>query len=302
MSRLKLWYYDAMADDHIIGSGLTEQELQIASFWVRNRSLLRQILFGSLIGLNVIFWLFVLWGLLDWLAISYPYESRIPARIANNQIAVGGLQASAPKSIQPSQVYVFETTGNRSDMLVELSNANTQWYASFDYKFNIGGKETPVRHGFILPNSQRYLTELGFEGASGRSASLIVENLHWMRVDPAWVNRDYATFANERLNFSFNDIKYARDLIVGTQTIGQSSFDFVNNSAYGYWDIDLTVVLYRGTAPVGVTTITQREIKPGQTTPVSINWYDNLPGITRTEVRASVNILDPQAYLSSERF
>lgn len=291
-----------MADEHVIGSGLTERELGVASFWVKNRLLLRRILFGFLIGLNVIFWLYVLWGLLDWLAISYPYESRIPLRIANNQITASSLLAAAPKSILPSQVYVFDTTGNRSDMLVELSNSNVQWYASFDYNFSIGGVNTPVRHGFILPNSQRYLTELGFSGASGHNAQLVVSNLQWMRVDPAWVNRDYKSFADSHLNFSFNNVKYAHDLVIGTQTIGQTSFDFVNNSPYGYWDVDMTVVLYRGTAPVGVTTITQREIKPGATIPVEISWYDNLAGITRTEIRPSVNILDPQAYLSTERF
>ncbi len=291
-----------MADEHIIGTGLSDQELQLASFWVRHRITLRRALYGFLIALNVIFWLYVLWGLLDWLAISYPYESRINLHIATNQITGSSLQASAPKPIQPSQVYVFDTTDNRLDMLVELSNPNPQWYASFDYNFNIGGKTTDTRHGYILPNSQRYITELGYSGATGRSAALNVSNLHWMRVDPAWVNRDYKAFADSRLNFSFNNVKYAHDLVVGTKTIGQSEFDFVNNSPYGYWDMDLTVVLYRGTAPVGVTTITEREIKPGQTTPITINWYDNLAGITRTEVRASVNILDPQAYLSTERF
>lgn len=291
-----------MADDHIIGTGLSEQELQLASFWVKHRLTLRRALYGSLIGINGIFWLFVFWGLLDWLAISYPYESRIALHIATNQITESSLQASAPKPIQPSQVYVFGTTDNRSDMLVELSNPNPQWYASFDYSFNVGNAKTPVHHGYILPMSQRYLTELGFTSSTGRTATLVVENLRWMRVDPAWVNRDYKSFADSHLNFSIKDPKYQHNLVIGTQTIGQSTFDLVNNSPYGYWNVDLTVVLYRGSAPVGVTTITQHEVKPGSTTPIAINWYENLSGITRTEIRPSVNILDPQEYLSTERF
>ncbi len=291
-----------MADNHIIGSGMSDQELQLAGFWVRNRILLRQILHGSLIALNVVLWLFVLWGLLDWLAISYPYESRIPLKIATNQITSESLVAAAPKPLQPSQTYVFDSTGGRRDMLAELSNPNAQWYAAFDYRFDIAGLQTPLRQGFILPQSQRYITELGFASSTGRTARLIVDNLHWMRIDPAWVDRDYKSFAESRLAFDFLDIKYTRDIIIGTQTIGRTDFTLVNNSPYGYWSVDLTVVLYRGSVPVGVTTITRNDIKPGESTPVSINWYENLPGITRTEIRASVNILDPEAYLSSERF
>lgn len=291
-----------MADDHIIGSGMTEQELRLSSFWIRNRILLRQILYGALIAFNVVLWLFVLWSLLDWLAISYPYESRIPLKIASNQITAESLVAATPKPLQPSQTYVFDSTSGRRDILVELSNPNPQWYAAFEYKFDIAGQQTPARQGFILPQSQRYITELGFASSTERTARLIVDNIRWMRVDPAWVNRDYKSFAESRLAFDFQDVKYTRDLVIGTQTIGRTDFTMVNDTPYGYWNVELTVILYRGTSPVGVTTITRRDVKPGEAAPISINWYENLPGITRTEIRASVNILDPEAYLSSERF
>jgi hypothetical protein len=286
-----------MPDEHIIGSGMTEQELQLASWWVRNRERMRSIIRWTLIILNIIFWAFVLWSLLDAYIISYPREARIPRIIAENQLAISGLQATTPQALLPSDVTVFEISGNRKDFLVQLSNSNETWWASFDYRFRIGDLMTEPRKSYILPKSQRYLTELGSSiETTSRNAQLVIENIEWHRVDPNAVNKDYAAFAANRLQFDFSDITYRRDLTIGTQIVGQTSSTFSNPSPYGYWNVDLTVILYRGTTPAGVTTIGKQQVGAGSSQPLIVNWFDNLSGITRTEISADVNILDPEAY------
>ncbi|HVM90348.1 MAG TPA: hypothetical protein VMU11_00425 [Verrucomicrobiae bacterium] len=292
-----------MPEDHVIGSGMSDEDLRLASFWLRNRLFLRRLGYGSLIFIAAVCWLFVLWSLLDAYAISYPRESRIPGHIIQNQLSVQGLAASAPSAIQPSEVSVFDTTDNRKDFLVQLTNNNTMWWADFDYHFDIAGQQTPTRQGYILPSSQRYLTELGYTPTTtSRTARFVVENIRWHRINPAMVNGDYKSFADARLQFGFDNIAYAHDLTLGTNTIGQTTLTFSNNSAYGYWNVDLTVILYRGTSPVGVTTIAEREVKPGQQIPVNINWFDNLGGVSKTDVQANVNILDPASYLPTTNF
>jgi hypothetical protein len=292
-----------MPEDHIIGSGMSEDELRLASFWVRNRLLMRRIGYGSLIFFASVCWLFVLWSLLDAYAISYPRESRIQSIILRNQLSADGLAAAAPRAIQPSEVSVFDTTDNRKDLLVQLSNPNAAWWADFDYHFDIAGQQTPTKKGYVLPMSQRYVTELGYAPTTtARTARFVVDALRWHRVTPNQVNGDYKTFADMHLQFAFDNVAYAHDLKLGDNTIGQSTFDFINQSAFGYWDVDLTVVLFRGTSPVGVTTISQREVKPGQTVPVSISWFDNLGGVSKTDIQANVNILDSASYLPSTNF
>jgi hypothetical protein len=287
-----------MPDEHIIGSGMTEQELQLASWWVRNRQRISSVIRWALIVLNILFWIFVIWSLLEAYIISYPREARIPRLIAENQLAVSGLQSATPQPILPSDVSVFETTGGRKDFLVQLSNSNPTWWAEFDYHFRIGDEHTENKQGFILPNSQHYLTQLGATmQTNSRNAQLVVENIRWHRVDPFAVNKDYAAFAENRLQFSFDELAYKRDLTVGTQTVGQTSFIFKNASPYGYWNVDLTVILYRGTIPAGVVTIGKQQVLPGSSEPITINWFDNLSGITRTTVTADVNILDQKSYL-----
>lgn len=292
-----------MPEPYNIGSGLSDQELKVASFWVRNRLVLRQVGYGSLIGISIILWGYVLWSLLDAYAISYPRESRIPRLVASNELALSGLEQSAPRAVQVSEVSVFDAPANRQDFLVEVVNPNPQWAATFTYRFIAGAEVTPDRQGYILPNSSRYLTELGYEpDQKTRSARLEVTEIRWQRVDPADVDRDYAAFAERRLALEATDIEYTRDLVIGTQNVGQSSFTLKNQTAYGYWNVELVIVLFRGNIPAAVTSITERQVKPGESRDVIVNWPDNPAGISRTEIRPSVNILDPAAYLPSEEF
>lgn len=292
-----------MPANHEIGSGLSEQELKVASFWVRNRILLRQIGYGILITICSVLWLFVLWSLLDAYAISYPREERIPRLITSNQVTIESLRTIAPEPIQTSDVNVFDTTGGRKDMLVEITNTNERWAATFTYRFNMGGALTEERESFVLPNSQRYLTELGYTPeAAANTADLIVENVQWVRVSPAKVGESYGQFAERRLDFSFEEITYESDVEFSGQTISQTAFVLNNNAPYGYWEVDLTIILYRADRPVAVTTITERDIKPGESRQLEIHWFDNISGVSRTDIRASVNILDDSAYLPTERF
>lgn len=292
-----------MPDEHIIGSGMTEQELQLAGWWVRNHERISSITRWTLIILNIVFWSFVIWTLLDAFVISYPREARIPRLIAENQLAVSGLIATAPQPLLPSDVNVFDISGDRKDFLVQLSNSNETWWAEFDYRFRIGDLMTESRKGFILPKSQRYLTQLGSDIATtSKNATLVIENIQWHRVDPWAVERDYPAFAANHLQFRFENTTYRRDLQIGAQTVGQTSTTFINDSPYGYWNADLTVILYRGTSPAGVTTIGKEQVRPGSSEALVINWFDNLSGITNTEITADVNILDPKAYQPTSGF
>lgn len=287
-----------MSDEHIIGSGLTDQELKVANFWVRNRILLRKIGYGVLAGIGALSWLFVLWHLLDAYAISYPREARIASRIIQNQVALDGLAAAAPKPITPSQTSVFQTTENRLDYLVEIMNPNATWWAEFDYQFETAGQRTPRRQGYILPSGKRYLTELGHPATgSNRTGRLVVDNIRWHRVNPSDVQNDYASYVANRLQFRIEDATYTRDLTIGTQTVGQSRFTVVNESAYGYWNPTITLVLFRGTTPVAVTTLQRTHIRPGESAPFIVNWFENIAGVSKSDIRVDINILDPEAYL-----
>ncbi len=292
-----------MPNEYNVGSGLSEQELQFASFWTRNRMTIKKTGYGTLIAVIVVLWGYVSWSLLDAYAISYPREQRIAQNIASNEHAIAAIEAARPQPIQPSGVEVFNGTDGRQDFLVQITNPNPQWWAEFDYRFDTNGEQTPLIKGYVLPKQQRYLTQLGWKGKNrAASAQLLVENLRWRRLDPAAVNRDYDAFFAQRMQLSFDDIAYRKDIVIGSQTVGQSAFTMRNASGYGFWDAELTIVLFRAETPIAVTTFNAREVKPNETRSVAVNWFENLSAISKTEIQANVNLLDPRVYLPSERF
>lgn len=285
-------------------SRFTTGELQFASWWVRNQIIVRRALHGVLIGFSALFWGYAIWGLLDAYAISYPRESRITRQIAVNQQLLTALQSDQPQNVSLSDVVVTQTTDGRYDLSVEATNPNAQWWAEFNYHFSLSGEETPVRSGYILPNGTQVLTELGYRPSSkgGRSASFLVDNVRWHRVDPAKVGGIYKDFLANRMNFKFDKIAYDTNIALGSSAVGQTSFTMTNASSYGFWSVDLIVRLYRGAFPVAINDIKVTNIKPGEVRPIQMTWLDNIPSVTRTEIIPQINILDSSVYLPTQYF
>lgn len=294
-----------MSNNYQIGSGLSDKELAVSSWWVRHQLQLRMLGYGTLAVAIVGLWGYAAWSVLDAYIISYQRESQIPAMIAQNQLAQGGLTQTTPEPVQASSVLVFQNTDGRKDILVQISNSNPQWWTELTYKFRIGSEETPERKGYILPSSQRYLAESGWkgQGASASAAELEITDMRWHRIDPLQVKRDYTAFAAERLRFQIEEPSYASDLSINGNTVGQSSFVLRNASGYGFWGVDLTIILTRLGTPIGVTTLNAREIKPGEARSFTVHWFENMPSnVSETNIYADVNILDQSVYLPSTRF
>ena len=296
-----------MPNQERIGGGFTEGELTFASFWVRHRLQLRVIGRGVLIGVNALLWGYVLWGLLDAYAISYPREKRIIAEIAQNQFLASTFENNRPQSVQTGGVEVFQSTDDRLDFIIQATNPNKEWWASFTYQFNVSGEQTPARSGFILPGQRLYLGEFGFKPKTKgvRSGVLTVDNLRWHRLDPGQVGADFEEWVSRRNQFRMDDVTFSE--VGGTSgstgaastasRTSRTSFTFVNPSAYGFWSVRLYVVLKRGSAPVAATTITLDHVKSGEERPVQIDWFEKLPSVTETEIVPVVNFLDTSQYL-----
>jgi hypothetical protein len=290
-----------------VGGGFTEGELQFASFWVRYRILLRRVGHGVLIALNVVLWGYGLWGLLDAYAISYPRESRITADIANDGFIASQFERNRPQNIQTGAASVFQGTESRLDLVVPVNNPNTEWWAEFTYRFNVSGEMTPARTGFLLPGQKSYLGEFGYKPKTmgARSGVFTADNLRWHRTDPSLVGADYKSWISRRNQLKAEDIQFLTNLPApagttgnaASQQLSRTSFTFVNPSAYGFWTVQLYVILKRAGAPVAATSVTLNNVQAGERRPVNIDWFEKLPQVTETEVVPVVNFLDRSAYL-----
>ncbi len=286
------------------GSGrFSSGELAMASWWVRNQPTIRRVGFNVLILLASLTWLYIGWTLLDTYAISYPRESRFSLEIARNQVQLAKLQQDVPQNLTIGEAGTANASDKRIDLYASIENPNSLWWAEVTYRFNISGEETPARNGFILPGQSATVAELGFSpsSAGGRSADLSVEDVRWHHVDPTLVHNDVEGFLASHLNFEISKPTFTL-VPIGKKTVGQTLLTVTNHSAYGYWNADIFIRLYRGGSQSAITRLALPELKPGELRPVSITWTDPLPGITRTEAEVVVNPFDPNAYLPTTRF
>lgn len=285
-------------------SGFTEGDLKAANWWIRNSIKINFWFRTGLIVSNILVWGYIFWFVIDAYAISYPKESRITLDIAENQQILDRIEQDRPRSINTSQVLVFATTEDRLDVFVDLENANEQWWAEFTYKFNVSGEHTPPKQGFVLPDSQTTLTELGWKPKQpgGRNAQLIVENMRWHRVIPSEVENNYSEFIRKRFSgVTTEHVRYDLASAAEGQRLSRTTFDVVNNGAFGYWSIDYVIKLKRGNTVVAINRINIRDLKPGEVRPIEVYWFDQITGVTQTEVIPIINLLDTNAYLPSER-
>lgn len=285
--------------------GFTPGELQLASWWVRNRLALRKSVRIGLIVLNIVLWGYFVWGIVDAFVISYPRERLLTRDTALNVQLLAGLENDRPKAVDISDPQVFSTTDGRIDMISEVQNPNAQWWAEFNYRFTVGGEEeTPLRTGYVLPGETYIVTELGYKAQTpgSKQASVDIENVRWHRVDPKVLAIGYDAYKNERKQLTIKNSRYDTNLKLGSKTVGQSSFTVVNEGAYGFWSVDLIIQLLRGDRPAAVTKITVTNISPGESRDMQIAWVDNPPSVQQTEVVSQVNILDQAAYLPTQYF
>jgi hypothetical protein len=294
-----------MPEENVLGRGFTEGELKAANWWIRNKITIRTWTRIILLSLNAIVWLYVLWGLLDGFVISYPRESAITTAIAVNQQNLDRFAADRPLGVGTSAVLVFPTTENRVDISVDLQNTNKDWWAEFTYKFNIMGEQTPARQGFILPDELTTLTELGFktQTPSARSAQLIIDNIRWHRIEPSQVEHDYTKFIEKRFgDVRVQNVRFEASSVAAGRPASRTTFEIVNQSAFGYWSIDYVIKLMRGSTMVAINKINIRELKPGETRTVDLYWYDTIQAVTQTDILPIINLLDENSYLPTTRF
>ena len=128
-----------------------------------------------------------------------------------------------------------------------------------------------------------------------------VSAVRWKRVDQHAVRPDYKTWAQARLDFAIEDVKFAPPSPTDAISVSRATFTIANRTAYSYWSAGFFVVLYSGSRIVGVNYVTISELRAGRSTPVDASWFIDLPSVSRVEVIPEVNIFDDRIYIPPGR-
>lgn len=208
-----------------------------------------------------------------------------------------------------SQIAVLESgvlsgSQQKADLFARVTNPNTDWaVAGFKYRFVLNSGATPWRQSFLLPGEEKYLLELAVAGGGQNSLpNLEVSEVNWQRVNKHQIP-DYAVYYQEYFNFKIEDIKFnssSESLATNKVPVSEASFKVANNTAYNFWRVGFQVILYSGRSVAGINYITLEQWQAGEQRPVSVYWYERLPGISRVEIIPEVDILNSDAYMKLE--
>lgn len=202
------------------------------------------------------------------------------------------------EELEISSVQVF-AVGERVDLAVKIKNPNEKFLANFNYCFTQEDREIACASGFILPNEEKYILDLGREAEAKASFALLVKDIFWQRLNAHQIP-DWDKFFDSRLNFSFADIVFSNSVdnsLAKRVDLNMLQFAIKNSSAYSYYEVPLDIMLYSGSELVGVHRYVLNQFLTGETRSVKVTWPGRVTNVSRVDIQPRVNIIDEHVYL-----
>ncbi|MDO8581774.1 MAG: hypothetical protein Q7S16_02770, partial [bacterium] len=130
---------------------------------------------------------------------------------------------------------------------------------------------------------------LGVESA--RNPQLLITSVQWKRI-LGWDER-----RSTMLDLPVTDIAVAP---IANDTRGGAAVTFVltNNTTYGFWAIDVPIVLLQGSRVVGANAIRLENVESAERRPIIFQWFGAPTNATSVRVSPQVNILDASVFQS----
>lgn len=278
------------------GNGpLTEQQLSFGYWYVTHKLQLKAALTVFLILWSVGFGGYAVWGFVKLYLIDYPAYRQMQRESGLTLVNYAALENA--RALDVRTVQVFDAGAGKVDALALVRNPNPRFSATFIYQFVGEGAAPPERQGFILPGEEKPLISLGIETQTRfRSARLEIRDVQFTRLDAHEIP-EYASYRASRLApLTAEDVVLTPAQNPGEVT--RVTFTAKNGGAYSYWTVRYIVLLYRGQSIAAVNAIELSNVLSGETRPASVTWFEQIPSVTKVEVRSEVNILDQNAYIA----
>lgn len=275
--------------------GVSESELRWSEWWVNHRDQVHRIGIGFFVAVDVALLGFGVWGFTDWLAIGgLKEEQAIRQMTSANYGRFGGVGL---QEVQIGAPFTLPGGAGKIDILAPIENPNGYFWAEVDYHFIVGGVEQQSLTTFVLPGQVKYLIHLGAPSDSGASVELKVDRRLWHRAGTFGADSLQSLFET-RLDIRAENPVFTPSDPLATTQVSSAKFTLANHTAFGYYDVNLLVLLYRGDSVVGVNTLSVARLQAGEKRPMELFWYQILPQVTRVEVVPDINIYDEGVYRS----
>lgn len=204
-------------------------------------------------------------------------------------------QHLAPTDIVTGDAVALPRGEGRYDLVVPVSNPNTEWAAvqvRYNFTFGTDTKEEAIS---LWPGQEAYLTQLNVAGPTESAAAAVTVNI----TDIKW-QRPASRKIYDDVKFPLTEEKIAP--VTGLTSGGSAtrySAKVKNNSVYGFKKVRFGIVLKNGSAIVAANEAVIANFPSFDERVLETTWLRGLPLSAEAVVFPIVDLLDPAAFLET---
>jgi hypothetical protein len=278
----------------------SERELNLSSWWVRHKKLMRQLLIGLLVMISAVSWIGSLIGWVKF-GLEWPTYRNLLRSLSDAPIPISAIrQQRLPKAVTvESSAFVVAGGTQRYDFVATVRNPNGRWLVQeMSVAFQVGSEEVPVeRTFFILPESTAVVTHFNVQVASGATLTgfaPIIKDVKWKRVDAKTTWRDVRLEVDDVQHGLRTQEQNEKPMVPKTYV----SATIVNQSPYDFWNVDVPILLYdTGGTLIAANFQKMAEFKSFEKRMLAVQFPTVVPNIARVEILPTVNIFDLDNYI-----
>lgn len=267
-----------------------EQKAFGLGYWIFTHK--RQVHLGQIAGL--VFVCLIIWGNVGMHGIRYLTNRSVDAAVQQSFLATELLFGSiaTPQSLRVLSVQAVPRDDTHIDVVALIRNENTVFAShQVEGQFTVDGqKQSPVTF-FVNANETFYLPQLSIvSSATDPSVTFTILSVDWFRVrgEPLQERWEVTDLTYTSLAFSGDQIDLTR----------QVKCTITNNSAYGFRNAVVTVVLLQDTVVVGLGSTTTDQFASLESKNYSFTWSESLPLSAEPLVQVHIDRTDSNQILS----
>jgi len=275
-----------------------ERELQAATWYVKNKYLLRKIGMSSLVVFCVVIILIniIAWG--NYLLFGMSQDQKmLTTQVIEfpNYVALHEIYKATPLNVDSTKV--FGTVSNRYEFYTPVYNNNERWIAGVTYKYGYDNTQTEEKTSIVFPLSTGVLSDLNVQTERfGGSVDLQILSVEWRRINPH-VIADVRTFLKDRDQFGFENFEYFRAGSLRGLETDRIKFDIYNDSAYSYWEPVFYLEYLNNGNVVGIGYMQVEKFLSGETRNVDIRVTSSNYEIDDVRLIPVINFFDQSQYM-----
>ncbi len=269
-------------------------KFSLSLWFLKNR---RKLFIGTVLFLfilSVVLFLFSFYNIYDYIR-GINKENKDLEELTNIGVTLNPSRTAI--ELEYNGIQYFSHDG-KYDFLAKVKNPNPNFFSNIIYCFYDGEVELACGGSLIYPNENKYVMILSVSLKNRPdNLSFSIKNTSWERVDVKKYP-DWNAYYSERNNFMIADSVFKADKIDGSSGyVNNVSFSIKNNTPYNYWEVPLSIILFKNNNVVGINKYTISEFMSFDQKKVNLSWINSIKSVSDILVIPDFNILDEDNYI-----